>query len=1300
MSLKNKVLLILLLSCISTATYAQKDSTKNQPPKEVKDTYNTWSLGLGLNTMNIYGDLGSYLNGNSQDYTNLGFYIYGDKMFNPIVGVELKFDFNSMGASGGGFSGPNAISGLDPSIYGNQILTMDGSKFSFDVNGIINMNNLWKLNSKHWSWSLLAGVGVNYYDTKLYDEAGTILKEFGTDKKASSFFVDASLDIKYRLNKRFDINLRPTLYLNNADNFDAAISNKKTYETYLSTHLGIVYKFGKEKRHAIWANNEDIGDERFQVVDTDEDGVINEVDKEPETPSEAMVYGSGVSVDSDMDGVPDYKDKCPFLRGIEANEGCPEDRDGDGVYDYDDVCPDVKGVAENLGCPRENSADDITNRIFLLAKSIYFKTNSDQIIGDSYTILNEIANIMLQYPNTQFGIDGHSDNTGEPSYNLYLSKKRASSVQKYLSEKGVSESRLYAEGYGVSQPTHSNKTADGRKRNRRVEINYIQPDSERGKEIYEVGINPTESLNVIQPNVAGDFQDSDGDGVADVLDQELNTPKGALVYGNGVAVDTDKDGIADYMDDCPLIFGTEANNGCPDNYNESETNNTGEFTIKDTDKDGVMDALDIDNETPVGAKVYGNGVAIDTDNDGVIDLYDNCPLKQGSLDNEGCPDNIAIESNGGKININDSDGDGVIDALDKEPNTPLDARVYGNGVSVDTDGDSIPDHSDSCPLKYGSNENQGCPISPDSDGDGVPNEYDKEPNTPFGVKVYGNGVAMDTDSDGTPDHQDACPLKPGSSTDAGCPKVQEGVTGGSIDLTDSDMDGVMDQFDAEPNTPQGAKVYGNGVAVDSDNDGIPDYRDDCPNITGTEDLNGCAPEEKNTNINLGVGVAANGNSSSQASIDMKDTDNDGVMDQFDQEKNTPQGAKVYGNGVSVDSDNDGIPDHKDDCPNISGTEDLNGCAPEVKDADISLGAGVALNGNSTPQPTIDMKDSDQDGVMDEFDKDPNTPAGALVYGNGIPIDSDRDGLPDYKDKCPLESGPVENEGCPKSAKEFDWADDDGDGVVNEFDKEPNTPAEARVYGNGVAVDSDYDDVPDHIDDCPFETGSVESKGCPKIEGAVEANVQDTDKDGVLDLYDEEPDTPYGVKVYSNGVSLDSDKDEVPDYKDRCPKIKGLAENEGCPATEDLDGDGVADADDLCPDVPGTAANKGCPNKNFDKSVYLRIEALSQKIKFERTKNTLSNETMDILDDILKIIEEYPATKFEIASHTDDKHNEKYSLFLSKRRANAIMKYLVDGGINEDRLTSEGYGDAQPKYSNSADLATSELNNRIEFNFQD
>ena len=1291
MSLKHKALILLLFISISNITFSQekkKDSNKNGPA-EAKDSYNTWSLGLGLYNLKTYGDLSSFGGGNLDRYSNIGFYIYGDKMFNPIVGLEVKLDYSGLGAAGQGYTGNQAIVGIDETLYGAQILSMDGSKFGIELNGILNLNNLWKLNSTKWSWSLLAGVGTNYYSTTLYDEFDT---EILSNKNINSLYIDTSIDVKYRINNKIDIAFRPTINLNYADNFDAAISSKNNYETYLSTHLGIVYKFGKEKRHAIWANNEDIGDEKFKVVDSDEDGVIDEVDKEPETPTEAMVYGSGIAVDSDMDGVPDHMDKCPFIRGIEANEGCPEDRDGDGVYDYDDVCPDVKGVAENLGCPRENNADEITNRIFLLAKSIYFKTNSDQITSDSYSILNEIANIMLQYPNTQFMIDGHSDNTGAASYNLYLSEKRAISVQKYLSLKGVKKERLYAKGYGIQNPTHSNKTADGRKKNRRVEINYIQPDSEKGLEVYKEGINPTESLTVIQPSIAGDLSDADGDGVADAFDQESNTPKGALVYGNGVAIDTDKDGLADYIDSCPLEFGSEENNGCPeisnivisstgesitiqdsdgdgvvdaldkepdtpmgakvygngmaidtDNdgiidlddvcplipgtlpsggcpelYVEADPKNPNQYKVRDEDGDGVMNALDVDNETPLGAKVYGNGVAIDTDNDGVIDFYDNCPLKQGSEENEGCPDNIDLSTTGGHISINDADGDGVIDALDKEPNTPRDARVYGNGVAVDTDGDTVPDYADDCPIKFGSADKNGCPISQDSDNDGVPNEYDKEPNTPFGVKVYGNGVSMDTDSDGTPDHKDACPLEPGESSKAGCPDVVESktVAGAAViasQLKDTDKDGVIDQFDAEPNTPLGAKVYGNGVAVDSDNDGIPDYKDDCPNISGTAGLSGCAPKEEKSTINLGAGIAVNGAVSS---------------------------------------------------------------------------------------PSIDIKDSDNDGVMDVFDKDPNTPAGALVYGNGIPIDSDRDGLPDYKDKCPLKSGPIENQGCPKSVKEFDWADDDGDGVVNEFDREPNTPANARVYGNGVAVDSDYDEIPDHIDECPFEAGTAEKNGCPKIEGGIEGSTKDTDKDGVIDLYDEELDTPYGVKVYANGVSLDSDKDKVPDYKDRCPKIKGLAENQGCPKTEDLDGDGVADADDLCPDVPGTAANKGCPNKNFDKSVYLRIEALSQKIKFDRTKNTLSNNTMDILDSIFKIMQEYPATKFEIAAHTDNKHNEKYSLFLSKRRANAIMKYLVDAGIAEDRLTYEGYGDSEPKFSNSDDAATSELNNRIEFNFQD
>jgi len=1274
MTIKNKALQLLLTFIITSTVFAQqaeKKAVKEEGESEAKDAYNIWAIGFGMSSLKTYGDFTSFGGENHDRNSNFGAYIYVDKMINPLLGVEFKIDYSSLGAGGQGFTGDYAIRGIDESIYGNQVLTMDGYKIGFELDAIVNINNLWKLDSKNWSWSLMAGIGAQYYSNTLYDESDNILLTHGNDDLYGSLYVSGALGVKYKINKRFDVEIRPSININNADTFDAAVSTKKIYESFLTTHIGLVYKFGKEKRYAIWANNDDIGDERFKISDTDEDGVIDEVDKEPETPKEAQVYGSGVAVDTDKDGIPDYKDRCHLIPGIEANEGCPEDKDGDGIFDYDDVCPEIKGVAENLGCPKQNTPDDITKRIFLLAKSIYFKTNSDVIKDDSYSILNEIANIMLQYPNTQYTIDGFTDNTGQPDYNLYLSEKRAVSVSNYLADKGVDYLRLYSVGHGEESPTHSNDTEQGRKFNRRVEINFIQPDSEQGREIYDPETNITESIEIVQPQTAGMLQDTDKDGVADVFDQEPDTPPGALVYGNGVAVDTDKDGLPDYMDDCPMQYGSVEKQGCPNNV-EMTTESGETVSLNDADADGVIDALDQQPNTPQGAKVYGNGVAIDTDKDGVIDLEDSCPLAPGTEENNGCPaDGIVVA--GASNTPKDSDNDGVMDALDADNNTPAGAKVYGNGVAIDTDNDGVIDLLDSCPLKPGTEEMGGCPQNievasnvsiNDSDGDGVIDSLDKEPNTPLDARVYGNGVAVDTDGDGIADHKDACPLKYGSTEKEGCPISQ-----------DSDGDGVPNEFDKEPNTPFGVKVYGNGVSMDIDSDGTPDHKDACPLQPGKSAYGGCPQNTEKSTTSVATGTPN--------TISLKDTDKDGVVDQFDLEPNTPQGAKVYGNGISIDTDYDGIPDHSDKCPIKPGTAEQDGC-PVASEA---------------PASQIQLVDSDNDGVIDQFDRDPNTPEGALVYGNGIPIDSDRDGLPDYKDKCPLKAGPVEQEGCPTRAVEFDWNDDDGDGVVNQFDKEPNTPKDARVYGNGVAVDSDYDDIPDHIDECPFKAGPVENKGCPKIEGAIESSNVDSDKDGVIDLYDKEPDTPFGVKVYSNGVSIDSDKDGIPDYKDRCPLIKGLPENEGCPEEGDLDGDGVADSKDLCPDVKGNADNNGCPDKSFDKSVYLKIEALAQKISFERTKNTLTNETMDVLDQIIAIMADYPATKYQIAAHTDNKHNEKYSLFLSKRRANAILKYLVDGGVNEDRLSSEGYGDTQPKYSNSGDLSTSELNNRIEFNYQ-
>jgi outer membrane protein OmpA-like peptidoglycan-associated protein len=1274
MTFKKNVLLAISLGLIFTSiTFGQTDNKKINEEISDEIEYNSWAIGVGISNLIMHTDLRSARTGGNGSYYNFGTYIYADKMFNPVLGLEFKLDYSKIGGATRYF--PSEY--LSDPKYFEDGLILDGYKYGLEINGLLNLTNLWKLNSKKWNLAFIGGVGFQLYTPEItIKSSGETPIDFSSDPTGSTYLTTA-FSLKYRINKRFDVEFRPSLNINSKDNFDGLISNQQVLESFFTTHLGLVYKFGKKDKHAIWISEDELTDNgKFEIIDTDKDGVIDELDVEPETPEEAEVYGSGKAVDTDKDGIPDHEDKCALIPGLEANEGCPEDKDGDGIYDYDDVCPEVKGVKENLGCPKQETPDDLSERIFLLSKSIYFKSDSKEILGESFSILNEIASIMMQYPNTQFQIDGHTDDRAPAYYNMQLSKRRASSVLNYLTEMGVYSSRLYSEGYGEESPTHSNETEEGRRFNRRVEINFIQPDSEKGEQIYGSDVNVTKSISVIQPQGSGDLQDSDGDGVADIFDKELDTPMGALVYGNGIAVDTDKDGIPDYQDECPLKFGNTDNNGCP-NVAEAivTTTDSGNISISDADGDGVIDSLDMESDTPYGAKVYGNGVAIDTDNDGVIDLFDECHLKPGTEETNGCPietENketttiVQTSAPANKFVIVDSDGDGVIDELDIENDTPVGAKVYGNGVAIDTDNDGVIDLNDNCPLKPGIGKEDGCPETPvvtntgkisieDADNDGVIDSLDQEPNTPALARVYGNGVSVDTDNDGIPDHSDKYPLKYGSSDKEGCP----------ISI-DTDGDGVINEFDKEPNTPFGVKVYGNGISMDTDSDGTPDHKDACPLKPGSEAKGGCPDVVENDNT---------------GSVSLVDSDGDGVVDQFDKEANTPAGAKVYGNGISLDSDYDGIPDHSDKCPIKPGDVENDGCP---------------INDSEPTQ--IQLTDSDNDGVIDQFDKDPNTPAGALVYGNGIPIDSDRDGLPDYKDECPLKAGPVEKNGCPDDSREFDWNDSDGDGVVNEFDKEPNTPANARVYGNGVAIDSDYDDIPDHQDECPFKAGPVENKGCPKIEGAIEANINDSDKDGVIDLYDKEPNTPFGVKVYSNGVSIDSDKDKVPDYKDRCPLLKGLIDNEGCPQDQDLDGDGVVDSKDLCPDVKGTVENQGCPNKNFNKGVSIKIENLASKISFERTKNTLSNKTTEVLDEIIKIMEEYPATKYQIAAHTDNKYNEKYSLFLSKRRANAIMKYLIDRGINEDRLTAEGYGDTNPKYPNDGDAATANLNNRIEFNF--
>ncbi|NDV42957.1 OmpA family protein [Flagellimonas sediminis] len=115
---------------------------------------------------------------------------------------------------------------------------------------------------------------------------------------------------------------------------------------------------------------------------------------------------------------------------------------------------------------------------------VYFDTNKSDVKGTSATTLDKMAGIFKEYPKTNILVEGHTDSAGSDEYNWKLSQQRAESVTNYLISKGVSSSRFTTKWYGETQPRESNETAEGKAKNRRVELAIIASE-ELKQEAYE-----------------------------------------------------------------------------------------------------------------------------------------------------------------------------------------------------------------------------------------------------------------------------------------------------------------------------------------------------------------------------------------------------------------------------------------------------------------------------------------------------------------------------------------------------------------------------------------------------------------------------------------------------------------------------------------------------------------------------------------------------------------------------------------------------------------------------------------------
>jgi len=389
--------------------------------------------------------------------------------------------------------------------------------------------------------------------------------------------------------------------------------------------------------------------------------------------------------------------------------------------------------------------------------------------------------------------------------------------------------------------------------------------------------------------------DDDSDGVSNGDDVCPATVLGDIVDSNGCSAaqrDSDEDGLNDAIDPCPF---SEASN--------------------DHDSDGCTDDVDLDD-----------------DNDLIPDLDDACPrgeigIHDNDLDSDGCSntedsdidgdllDNLDETIAGTDIYDEDTDGDGVIDGIDK---FPLDASEWNDG-----DADGCGDNSDQFPF-----DPTECI---DTDGDGYGDNYDKFPDD---VSEW-----LDYDDDGFGDNRDACPTKFGLSlSPEGCPDRDGDGFSDNTDLfpddiddwADSDGDGYGDNTDLFPNDPLDwydfdNDTYGDNTDIfpsdpaewnDTDGDTVGDNADAFPSDP-TEwldsDGDGCGdnqdiwPDDPAECYDRDVdGIGDNQDAFPDDRAEWNDTDNDGLGDNSDQ---FPNDSKA-----KYDSDGDGIANYYDTFP--------------------------------------------------------------------------------------------------------------------------------------------------------------------------------------------------------------------------------------------------------------------------------------------------------------------------------------------------------------------------------------------------
>ncbi len=406
--MKKQLLLTILLSAISYSTsFAQEENTTEG------SLYNKWSIDVsaGINKPVRPVSTGSFSETPSFFSANIG----ARYMFNTKAGLRASLGYNSFNE-------------------GDAAVAFESTLYTFSLEGIVNIGNVLNFNEWTQNFSILGHAGLGY---GRLTSTTPIDRSFGDADQMLSAIIGISPQV--RLSDRVSLfgdltavgNVRQDL------TFDGAVNNRtiRGFDGfYITASAGISISLGKNQVHADWYIEESIDEEQIasleeriekvetDLIDTDQDGVADYLDREKNTVSGVAVDTKGYAVDVNKNGIPDELESA-----LEAQYAKKSDLNG---------------------LSRGGSSDVIAKLLNDGYVNVYFQFNSTKPELYSLDAINYLIKYLSENSSKKAELIGYADEVGNPTYNQQLSEKRAKRVFDILVASGIDANRLTITGAG------------------------------------------------------------------------------------------------------------------------------------------------------------------------------------------------------------------------------------------------------------------------------------------------------------------------------------------------------------------------------------------------------------------------------------------------------------------------------------------------------------------------------------------------------------------------------------------------------------------------------------------------------------------------------------------------------------------------------------------------------------------------------------------------------------------------------------------------------------------------------------